>query len=352
MRSSWKSALAALALAGVAAAQTDFVFTVNQAQSNFTWSGTSTLGNIVGNPSNAFQATGTTTMHVFAAGVDPIATSDFSNGGDLGTSVALHGKINNPLPFLPPLATIDITNLHMSMGAPVFAVAPNGAFTAALTMTALSGTMVVTPLAGTATTTDLTGLGSTPQNQTGTLLPSGNNLALVMPVNTSFPFSDPASGASGTVTLLGTLRANWTCPTAQTYCTAKTNSNGCVPALGLAGAASYSSGLPFVISATNELNQQNGLLYYGFTQTALPFQGGFKCVGNPTVRSAIQNAGGSPVGVDCSGAFAFDFNQLISVHTDPALVPGADVCAQVWSRDPASPSTTNLANAAKFTIAP
>ena len=34
------------------------------------------------------------------------------------------------------------------------------------------------------------------------------------------------------------------------------------------------------------------------------------------------------------------------------LVPGEDVYAQFWSRDPAVPSTTNLSNAVHFTIAP
>lgn len=352
MRFPWKSAFATLVLAGAAVAQTDLVFTVNSSQSNFTWSGTSTLGNIVGNPSNAFQATGTTTLHVFALGADPVAAADFSGNGNMGTSPDIHGKINNPIPFLPPLATIDVTNLHMSMSAPQFPVAANGAFTAALTMTALSGSMLVSLLGGTPTSTDLTGSASSPQNQSGTLTQSGNNLALVMPINSTFPFSDPASGVSGSITLVGTLRANWTCPAATVYCTAKTNTAGCAPAIGFAGTASYSNGLPFTISATNELNQQNGLLYYGLTQVALPFQGGWKCVGNPIVRTAIQNSGGSASGADCSGSYSFDFNQYVRSLVDAQLVPGVPVFAQYWSRDPASASTTNLSAAVRFTIAP
>lgn len=352
MRLSWSSALAALVFASAASAQADLVFTVNTPQSNFTWSGTSTLGNIVGNPSNAFQATGTAALLVYPLGADPLAAAAFSGTGNMGTTPDLHGKINNILPFLPPLATIDVTNLHMSLSSPQFAVAPGGAFTAALTMTALSGTMVISPLGGTPSSSDLTGLVSTPQNQSGTLTQAGATFDLVMPINSTFPFSDPATGASGTVTLVGTLRAAWTSPAAQIYCTAKTNSLGCVPALAASGSASYTSAAPFLVSASNELSQQFGLLYYGPTAATTPFQGGVKCVGNPTVRAPVQNSGGSPAGGDCSGTYAFDFNAHIRSLLDPQLVPGAVVFAQYWSRDPASASTTNLSDAVRFTIAP
>lgn len=48
-----------LALFAISApAQTTCVYDLVQASSNFTWSETSTLGDIVGNPSNPFQLVG------------------------------------------------------------------------------------------------------------------------------------------------------------------------------------------------------------------------------------------------------------------------------------------------------
>jgi hypothetical protein len=341
-----------VALSTFAAAQAELVFTLNQSQSNFNWSGTSNLGPIVGNPSTAFQTAGTTNMRIYPLAADAIDSADFPGNGDAAVVPDLHGKINNPFPFLPPLATIDITNLHLKASAPQFPVAANGAFSASLTMTAISGTMTVTPLGSAPSVSDLAGMSSTPQAQSGTLTQVGTTLNLVMPVNTTFPFSDPASGASGSITIIGTLRGSWTCPAPATYCTAKVNSLGCTPAISASGTASWAGAAPFTIGATNVLNQKTGLLFYGYAPSASPFQGGWKCVASPTLRSVPQSSGGSASGNDCTGVFGFDFKAIIDAHTDPLLLPGEEVFAQIWSRDPASASTTNLTNAVRFTVAP
>jgi hypothetical protein len=352
MRSRILFALIAPALATLASAQADFDFVVNQAQSNFTWSGSSTLGPIVGNPSNAFQWAGDTHMTLSPSGAVSFASGDFPGAGDAHTVPDLHGKVPNPIPIFPPLATIDVTNLHIRLSAPTFAIAANGSFTASLTLTALSGTLAIHPAIGTPSTTDLTGQQSTPALNGGTLTAVGNNAHLSFPVNSTFQFSDPVSGASGTINVIGTLNADWTCPAASTYCTAKTNSVGCVPAIATSGAASYTSASAFTISATNIVNQKSGLLFYGFAAAATPFQGGFMCVAAPTKRTAIQNSAGTPSGNDCTGTYAYNFNTLIQSLSDAQLVPGAQVFTEYWSRDPASASTTNLTNAAQFTIAP
>ena len=344
--------LASLVLASLAAAQAEVVFVVDQPQSNFNWSGTTTLGNIVGNPSTAFQASGTSGMRLYPLASDPIDQADFPGSGDVAVVPDLHGKINNPIPFLPPLALIDILNLHLSFSAPAFAVQPNGVFTAQMTVTALSGTMNVTPLVGSPSSNNLTGLMSSPQAQNGTLTQSGTALLLVVPIDSTFPFSDPNSGVSGSIRILGTLRASWGCPAAQVYCTAKVNSLGCTPMIASSGMASYSNPTPFLITASNELNQKAGLLYYGFAAASTPFQGGIKCVASPTVRGVVHNSGGSPSGSDCSGSYAVDFNAHVQSLSNPLLVPGEEVFAQYWSRDPGSASTTNLSDALRFTICP
>lgn len=346
------SVVSALALATVASAQGELVVTINQSQSNFNWSGTTSIGALVGNPSTAFQAAGTANVRIFPLANDSIASADFPGAGDAAVVPDLHGKINNVFPFLPPLATFDVTNLHLQFSSPVFTVAANGAFTASLTVTALSGQMTVTPLGSAATVSDLTGLVSAPTNQNGTLTLSGAVVSLVMPVNSTFPFSDPASGVSGSLSITGTVRGSWTCPAPTVYCTAKTNSLGCVPSISTTGTAKWFGNSPFLVQASNVLNQKNGLLFYGYAASATPFQGGTKCVAPPTLRTGAQNSGGSGSGNDCSGTYAFDMNAVIASQLDPLLVPGAQVYAQVWSRDPGSPSTTGLTNAVAFTVCP
>jgi YD repeat-containing protein len=138
----------------------------------------------------------------------------------------------------------------------------------------------------------------------------------------------------------------------RSYCTAKTNSLGCVPAIGWNGVPSVSSSAPFTISAANVVNHKNGLLFFGTNgPNAAPFQGGTLCVKSPVRRTAIQGSGGTaPPAADCSGTYAYDFNALVQSGVHPELVAGARVHAQYWSRDPASPSTTGLTDGIELLI--
>jgi hypothetical protein len=135
------------------------------------------------------------------------------------------------------------------------------------------------------------------------------------------------------------------------YCTAKVNSLGCTPAIGSIGWPSASGATPFTISVTSVLNQKQGLFFYGFAQQITPFQGGFKCMASPTVRTPVQGSGGSAAPAnDCSGSYAIDFRAWIGGGSDPQLVAGQEVDGQFWSRDPASASTTGLSDAITFVI--
>ena len=147
------------------------------------------------------------------------------------------------------------------------------------------------------------------------------------------------------------------CPASgpTTYCTAKTNSQGCTPAIAFSGSPSASSGAPFAITASQVINQKTGLLLYGYGQASTPFQGGTLCIAAPLVRTAPQDSGGtSPPAADCSGTYSYDFNARIQSGADPALVAGATVAAQYWYRDPADPTgfATGLTDAVTFTIGP
>jgi hypothetical protein len=76
------------------------------------------------------------------------------------------------------------------------------------------------------------------------------------------------------------------------------------------------------------------------------------CVGSPLRRTSSSSSGGSTSGDDCSGTLNYEFNAHIQSGADAALVAGAEVFAQYWSRDPASVGTIGLSDALQFVITP
>ena len=138
----------------------------------------------------------------------------------------------------------------------------------------------------------------------------------------------------------------------STYCTAKTTSGGCVPAILFSGSPSASAGSGFGIFASQVEPAKSGLFFYGKSgKQASPFQGGYLCATAPFVRTSLQSSGGA---APCSGTFAIDFNAFIASGKDPGLVAGATVDGQWWFRDPgfAPPNATGLTDAIDFAIQP
>jgi hypothetical protein len=137
------------------------------------------------------------------------------------------------------------------------------------------------------------------------------------------------------------------------YCTAKTNSLGCVPTVTSSGAAPSVSGCAsaFNLTANSLLGNKNGLWFYGTNGlNGVAFQGGHLCVKPAIKRLSVQSSGGQ--GTACNGTMTTNFNARICSGSDAALTPGALVGTQCWSRDPASASTTNLTSAISFIICP
>jgi hypothetical protein len=144
------------------------------------------------------------------------------------------------------------------------------------------------------------------------------------------------------------------------YCTAKLNSLGCTPTIGFSGVPSATAGSGFIVTATNVINNKNGLLFYGVTgQVAGPFQGGTLCVKPPIKRTGSINSGGNPPPNDCSGIYALDMNAF-AVSPGPPIplaalqLPGTVVDCQWWGRDPgfAAPNNTTLSNGLEYTVCP
>lgn len=138
------------------------------------------------------------------------------------------------------------------------------------------------------------------------------------------------------------------CPTPQVYCTAQVNSQGCASAIGWSGSPKGLTGEPFVVEASQLVPGGVGLAIYSLVGTdALPVLGGTLCVAAPFARAPAAPVAG--VGA-CGGAFAFDFGAHVQSGVDPALVPGVEVWAQVWSRDPGAPSGSNLSDGLRFEL--
>lgn len=354
--------LALATLPQVGSAQTNATFVLDQANSNFTWTGSSTLGPIVGNPSNQFQLLGTQNMGLtFQAGAQPFASGAFALGGSVTTNGPIHGKVTGA--FGITLATIDVNNLSMNATSPSFTLGAGGAFTATLTLNTLSGQLVVTPLIGSQTTTDLTGSTSAPTAVSGTMTVVGSNFHLVGPVNSTFPFSDPGSGASGTFTLTGTLTADY--PFMKTFCVGDgsgvacpcgNNSpvgqgRGCVHSAGL-GARLVTSGMPslsgdtLVLTGSSQPAGTLGLFFQGTaaagTGQGVAFGDGILCVGGTIVRLGVKAA---PAG---TSSYPIAGDPSVSVQGLVAA-PGVRTY-QLWYRDAltyCTASTFNLTNGAE-----
>jgi hypothetical protein len=137
----------------------------------------------------------------------------------------------------------------------------------------------------------------------------------------------------------------------QATCVGKANSDGCVASMSYTGSPSLSSSDPFEIAATQALALKAGVLFYGASPAAIPFQGGVLCSSQPVRRTPVQISSGDPLQA-CSGVFTFDFRAWALGGSDPSLVAGQRVVAQYWYRDPADPSgfATGLSNALDFTL--
>ena len=214
--SAFRAAAAAALLFSAATAQGRHVFVIDSALSSFTYTGNVSVpgiggGPIVGQP-NTFNISGSAAVDVTAGG-SLLTGGELVNGNGAVVSVpTLNAIIPNIFPFLPPLATISVTNLQFiarstdSMGSQApFLVQPNGSFSTNFVAELTSGLASVSGLVN--QTVPLAGILSNPAPASGQLLVDPDGLRLVLPVNSTFSFTDPGTGAVGALTLTGQLVA-------------------------------------------------------------------------------------------------------------------------------------------------
>ena len=155
---------------------------------------------------------------------------------------------------------------------------------------------------------------------------------------------DDAGSESGSAYVFAGL------PAPVGYCTAKLNSQGCLPAIGHLGAPTLSGLDDFYVTAANVLNDKVGILIWSHGPNNLPFMGGTLCIAPPIVRTPPQNSGGNPPPLDCSGSFYFHFSQ--AYMASKSIAAGTRLYAQYWSRDPgfAPPNDVGLTEGLEFVV--
>ena len=180
---------------------------------------------------------------------------------------------------------------------------------------------------------------------------------------------DPSSYAIGPFNLCPNYyNGNWimrvcvsNVSTTTSYCTAKTNSFGCVPSINWTGNPSATAGSGFTVRGINVRNQKPGLMLYTIQgRSATPFTGGYLCLNAPIKRSpGLSSAGNNPPFQDCSGIYQIDMNAfavgaLGGTPLAALTVPGTKVDGQFWGRDPnfPAPNNTTLTNAIEYDVGP
>lgn len=135
-----------------------------------------------------------------------------------------------------------------------------------------------------------------------------------------------------------------------TWCQGKTNSLGCVPAIGFSGTPTATGPDNFFVTASNFQGATPGLLVWGRGPNSIPFQGGTLCVKGPFVRAGVQTSTGSPSA--CDGTYSFPMSQ--SYRASLGIAAFDTIYAQWIARDPANPDGTgwSLSNAIEFTVLP
>jgi len=143
-------------------------------------------------------------------------------------------------------------------------------------------------------------------------------------------------------------------PPPTTYCTPKTNSFGCPPAIAWTGTPTHSGPIDdFDVTASNVLNRKPGLMIWSTQPGSIPLGGGTLCLSPPVIRTTGQQSGGTPAPViDCTGQYSFHFGHAYMQNY--FLAAGQTIRAQYWSRDPglAAPNNIGLTNGLAFVIGP
>ena len=326
-----------------------FDFVVDTPASAFTWTGTTSLGPLQGNPSNSFNLQGNQALIVTSAAGQPLDMGQFVDGGAASVVGTLQASVPNPVPFLPDLATITISNLSFVVRTSPFPLGAGGSFSTLGDVEILSGIVDVVPLIGMPSQTDLAGTISTGQTVTGALAQSGSVLTATSLQNSSFTFNDPASGTSATINLMGMIVANSICATPVTYCTSNPNSTGFEARTTITGSTRLQDQSAQLETDRLPLNSA-GFYVFSDTPGNVPNPAGSQgvlCLGGTVLRLSnfIQNSGATGA-VDLGLPFG-------GLPAATVLQPGEEWHFQYWYRDAIGGTpTSNFSDAVRVVFCP
>ena len=336
--------VAALLIAGTSLAQGQYRFNLDSGQSGFTWSGSTSLGNVVPDSTNQHSLSGYADISV-NNGSYPLSSGSFE-GGVMNVSPNIAAYVSGPLGI--NLADIDVNNLSLSSRTiGDFAMSPGtGSFTATVENTILNGQLIIDPLAGSTISEDLAGTVSTSQ-VTGNIYKTSSGMHFSIPLNINISGSDPGSGVSGSVSINGTITGDFVATNPNIYCIAAPNSGAQSGGqIGYWGSTSVSNN-DLTLIATGIPTNQFGIFYYGPNAIQVPFGNGYRCVGGGVYRMNVLQSG-------ATGSYQKDLDFYGSAPFGaPEVDAGETWRFQCWFRDPpAGGSTFNLTNAISVDFIP
>ena len=183
---------ALLGLAGLASAQQNVLtFDIDQANSDFTWDGTSDLGDIDPDPTNMFELLGTADIRL-DADPDPISVGQFVSAAIM-LDPEFSGQIPNPLsPLFPPVATLTVSGQVVTVTSDEFPVMADGSFSTSVVLDNIAGDITVNALGSTMMST-LVGVPSSPAPISGTFVRPSTGIDVAGPLTATFNFTDPGT---------------------------------------------------------------------------------------------------------------------------------------------------------------
>jgi hypothetical protein len=179
------------------------LFDVDENTSLIDWEVNTSAGGVNDQP-DKFRMNGNLNLKLDAAQA-PFTLGQFNGALLVTIPSSLYGEIPNPLPFLPPLATIDVVNLQARVTSGSFTInAATGDFTAMVTLHTTAGTTTLGGLFGSGTTPAF-GLVSTPTAIAGKITQNGGTLNLHLDLNVAI--SQVLSGITVDTSLVGPVDA-------------------------------------------------------------------------------------------------------------------------------------------------
>jgi hypothetical protein len=341
-----------LLLAGGAAAQAPITVNLDAASSQWSWSGNSTLGPIVGSPTAQFNLGGTVNL-IIDSGVNPVSIGQFVAGGVATVSPNPTGVILNPMPFMPPIGTFEIQDLTIEFTSTLFTVAGTGDFTAIGTPKALTGMAVlnVDPSGNGnpyLVEIDMSGQEATPQAFSGRITTSGSTVEIDCSPSGTFNFA--TSQNSAVMNMAGDMVGSWTPDAPAPYCDANPNSTGFASEISFLGSQSIGDNDVTLQTAGLPANQ---FAYYlvsaqsGFIANAPGSQGNI-CLSGTIGRYTSQIGQSTSAGL---------FTRSLGTSNIPVIPPaninpGETWYYQLWHRDFNPTPTSNFSRGIAITFAP